>query len=138
MEFQLTIPVPIDQPCVNEVIGRMANRSFPFIKGKRPISQHLDELLKLPDLIWTNPVLFEVNNARLAHIQDCKGTPLENFLRDLSTNEKPGFRALDQSDATISAKYSASAKFESTQCTATVPLQSHCVTEDPLEPNLPQ
>ena len=38
----------------------------------------------------------------------------------------------------ISAKYSASAKFEPTQCTATVPLQSHCVTEDPLEPNLPQ
>ena len=81
---------------------------------------------------------FEVNNARLEHFQVCKGTPFENFLGDLSTNEKPAFWALDQSEASISAKYPASANFESIQCTATVPLQSHCVTEDPIEPNFPQ
>ena len=77
-------------------------------------------------------------NTGVADFYDRKGTPFEHFRRVLSTNQKPGFRALDQSEASISAKYSASAKFESTQCTATVPLQSHCVTQDPLEPNLPQ
>ena len=108
------------QSCVDQVIGGTANRSFPFIKGKQPISQHLDELLKLPDLIWTNPVLFEVNKARLAHIQDCKGTPLENFLRDLSTNEKPAFWALDQWEASISAGFSGFAKYGVCQSNANV------------------
>ena len=52
----------------------------------------------------TNPVSVEVNNAGLAEVQDCKGTPFEKFLRDLSTNEKPAFRALDQSEASVSAR----------------------------------
>ena len=47
---QLTNPLIIVQSCVNQVIGRTANRSFPFIKGKRPISPHFDELLKFPTL----------------------------------------------------------------------------------------
>ena len=62
----------------------------------------------------------------------------------LSTNQRPRFQQnfrlqpnLSPSNAqplchckvtvSISAKYSASAKFEPTQCTATVPLQRHCV-----------
>ena len=59
----------------------------------------------------------------VADFYDRKGTPFEHFRRVLSTNQKPGFRALDQSEASISAKYSASAK---------------SVTEDPLEPIFPQ
>ena len=56
------------------------------------------------NLGWTNPVPAEVNNARLAQVQDCKGTPFEIFLSDLSTNEKPAFWALDQSEAWVSAR----------------------------------
>ena len=52
-----------------------------------------------------NPVSFEVKNARLAQVQGRKGTPFENFLRDLSTNEKPAFRALDQSEASVLARF---------------------------------
>ena len=51
-----------------------------------------------------NPVSFEVKNAPLAQVQGRKGTPFENFLRDLSTNEKPAFWALDQSEASIAAR----------------------------------
>ena len=94
-----------------------------------PLQSHCATRLKLT-------VKKSFKNAPLAGFQDRKGTPFEHFRRVLSTNQKPGFRALDQSEASISAKFSASAKFEPTQCTATVPLQSHCVTEDPLEPNL--
>ena len=52
-----------------------------------------------------NPVSFEVKNARLAQVQGRKGTPFENFLRDLLTNEKPAFQALDQSEASVSARF---------------------------------
>ena len=52
-----------------------------------------------------NPVSFEVKNARLAQVQGRKGTFFENFLRDLPTNEKPAFRALDQSEALVSARF---------------------------------
>ena len=52
-----------------------------------------------------NPVSFEVKNARLAQFQDRKGIPFENFLRDLGTNEKPAFRARDQSEASVSARF---------------------------------
>ena len=79
--------------------------------------------------------------------------PIRSQDSELSTNQRPRFQPnfrlqpnLSPPNAlplchckvtvSISAKYSASAKFEPTQCTATVPLQSHCVTEDPLEPNL--
>ena len=85
-----------------------------------PLQSHCATRLKLT-------VKKSFKNAPLAGFQDRKGTPFEHFRRVLSTNQKPGFRALDQSEASISAKFSASAKFEPTQCTATVPLQSHCV-----------
>ena len=55
-------------------------------------------------------VSFEVNICQLAQIQDQKGTPFERFLRDLSTNEKPVFWALDQSEASIFARFSVLAK----------------------------
>ena len=48
---------------------------------------------------------FEVKNAQLGKIQDYKVTPFKIFLRDLSTNEKPAFWALDQSQALISASF---------------------------------
>ena len=70
---------------------------------------------------------FNVNNANwlpicfkthpLAEVQDRKGTPFEYFRRVLSTNQRPGFRALDQSEASISARFLAFAKFLSIQCT---------------------
>ena len=85
-----------------------------------PLQSHCATRLKLT-------VKKSFKNAPLAGFQDRKGTPFEHFRRVLSTNQKPGFRALDQSEASISAKFSASAKFEPTQCTATVPLQRHCV-----------
>ena len=52
-----------------------------------------------------NPVSFEVKNAQLAQVQGRKGTPFEYLLRDLSTNEKPAFRALDQSEASVLARF---------------------------------
>ena len=56
-------------------------------------------------LIWTNLVPIEVENTQLAEIQDHKGTLFENFLRGLSTNEKPVFWALDQWEAPISVRF---------------------------------
>ena len=53
------------------------------------------------NLIWTNLVPIEVKNTQLAEIQDRKGTPFEKFSEDLSTNEKPAFRALDQWEGSI-------------------------------------
>ena len=106
-----------------------ANQTIHHLTATVPLQSHCATRLKLT-------VKKSFKNAPLAGFQDRKGTPFEHFRRVLSTNQKPGFRALDQSEASISAKFSASAKFEPTQCTATVPLQSHCVTEDPLEPNL--
>ena len=53
-----------------------------------------------------------VKNSWLVQVQDCKGTPLEYLLRDLSTNEKPAFWALDQSEASVSARFSLLAKSE--------------------------
>ena len=49
-----------------------------------------------------------------------KGIPFENFQRVLSTNQKPGFWALDQSEALILAKFFASTKFEIIQWTVEV------------------
>ena len=70
---------------------------------------------------------FNVNNANwlpicskthpLAEVQDRKGTPFEYFQRVLSTNQRPEFRALDQSEASIFAWFLAFAKFLSIQCT---------------------
>ena len=57
------------------------------------------------NLIWTNLVPIEVKNTQLAEIQDRKGTPFEKFSEDLSTNEKPAFQALDQWEASISARF---------------------------------
>ena len=56
-------------------------------------------------LRWTNPVSFEGKNDQLADVQDFKGTPFENFLSDLSTNEKPAFWALDQWEGSIYARF---------------------------------
>ena len=61
-------------------------------------------------LTLTSTVI-KAKNARLAQNLDHKGTPFEHFLRDLSTNEKSAFWALDQSEASISANFPASEKF---------------------------
>ena len=98
-----------------------ANQTIHHLSATVPLQSHCATRLKLT-------VKKSFKNAPLAGFQDRKGTPFEHFRRVLSTNQKPGFRALDQSEASISAKFSASAKFEPTQCTATVPLQSHCVS----------
>ena len=37
--------------------------------------------------------------------QDCKGTPFGNCLGALSTNQRPAFQALDQSEALILARF---------------------------------
>ena len=82
----------------------------------------------------TNSVSFAVKNTRLVLIQVCKGTTLENFLRDLSTNEKPAFRPLDQSEASVSARFSLLAKSEVYQSKANVPIDCQWnVTELQLE-----
>ena len=52
-----------------------------------------------------NPVSFEVKNAQLAQVQGRKGTPFENFQSEISTNEKPAFQALDQSEASVLARF---------------------------------
>ena len=106
-----------------------ANQTIHHLSATVPLQSHCATRLKLT-------VKKSFKNAPLAGFQDRKGTPFEHFRRVLSTNQKPGFRALDQSEASISAKFPASAKFETIQWTVTVPLQSHCVTEDPLETNI--
>ena len=68
----------------------------------------------------TNPVLFEVKNSWLVQVQYCKGTPLEYLLRDLKTNEKPSFWALDQWEPFILASISVLAKFEVLKSNANV------------------
>ena len=55
-------------------------------------------------------------------VQDRKGTPFEIFLRLLSTNEKPAFKALDQSEPWISNRLSVLTKSGKHQCTANVPI----------------
>ena len=47
----------------------------------------------------------EVKIIQLTQEQYRKGTPFENFLWDLSTNEKPAFWALHQSEASILARF---------------------------------
>ena len=73
-----------------------------WLLGRFPIYR---ETTEEPDLRWTNPLSFDANKSRLAQVKDRKGTPFENFLRDLSTNERPAFQALDQSEASISARF---------------------------------
>ena len=55
---------------------------------------------------------------RLAEVQDRKGTPFEYFRRVLSTNRKPGFWALDQWEASISARFWTFSKLWAIQSTA--------------------
>ena len=66
-----------------------------------------------------------IKSARVAEIQDRKGTPFEHFLRVLSTNQRAGFWALDQSEASILARFSESVESRVIQSTATLPLESH-------------
>ena len=66
-----------------------------------------------------------IKSARVAEIQDRKGTPFELFLGTLSTNQRAGFSALDQSEASILARSSDSVESQVTQSTATVPLECH-------------
>ena len=66
-----------------------------------------------------------VKNTPVAEIQDRKGTPFEHFPRVLSTNQRAGFVALDQSEASILARFLASVRFEAIQSTATLPLECH-------------
>ena len=62
-------------------------------------------------LIWTYLVPIEVKNTQLAEIQNHKGTLFKNFLRGLSTNEKPVFWALNQWEAPIEVRIFLLAKF---------------------------
>ena len=66
-----------------------------------------------------------IKSARVAEIQDRKGTPFDFFLWTLSTNQRAGFSALDQSEASILARSSDSVESQVTQSTATVPLECH-------------
>ena len=61
------------------------------------------------------PICFDTH--QLAEDQDHKGTPFEYFPGVLLTNEKPRFRALNQWEASILARFMACAKFWSIQCT---------------------
>ena len=55
--------------------------------------------------LWTNLVPIEFKNTQLEQNQNHKGFPFENFLRELSTNEKPAFGALDQWETSISVRF---------------------------------
>ena len=55
----------------------------------------------------------------MAQAQDRKGTPFEHFQRVLWTNQKPAFRALDQSEASILARFSDSVQSGAIQCCVT-------------------
>ena len=55
----------------------------------------------------------------MAQAQDRKGTPFEHFQKLLWTNQKPAFRALDQSEATILARFSGSVQSGAIQCSTT-------------------
>ena len=55
----------------------------------------------------------------MAQTQDRKGTPFEHFQRVLWTNQKPVFRALDQSEASILARFSDSVQSGAIQCCVT-------------------
>ena len=86
------------------------------------------------NLIWTNLVPIEVKNTQLAEIQDHKGTPFEKFSEDLSTNEKPAFRALDQWEASISARFLFFAKPGDYQSNDNQPIERHFnATEVPIQ-----
>ena len=125
------------------LIGR-----FPIYIGKRPIRQplrwnpikhqittnlmHIDtqsnDKLKIAYLyrkaiwyLWTNLVPIEFKNTQLEQNQNHKGFPFENFLRELSTNEKPAFSALDQWEASISARFWTFSKLWAIQSTANWP-----------------
>ena len=83
--------------------------------------------LKPQECHWDWVINYElVKNTLVAEIQDRKGTPFEYFLRVLSTNQRAGFGALDQSETSISARFLASVRFEAIQSTATLPLECHC------------
>ena len=60
----------------------------------------------------------------LAQILARKGIPFENFRRRLSTNEKPRFRALDQSQASISGKFYSSNNFKGCHCASIQPVKA--------------
>ena len=143
MQFQLIVDwIPIDKwkpvdlqlenhnvgPFLNstEFISGQAPRSFASIEGNAwgadpemnsvnangipetngPITHHSNRL----------PIFLNIHP--LAEVQDCKGTPFEDFPRVLSTNRKPAFRALDQWEASISARFWTSAKLWTIQCIA--------------------
>ena len=67
----------------------------------------------------------DAKNTPVAEIQDRKGTPFDHFFEVLSTNQRAGFSALDQSEASISARFRASVKTEPIQFTVTLPLECH-------------
>ena len=90
-----------------------------WLLGRFPIYR---ETTEEPDLRWTNPLSFDANKSRLAQVKDRKGTPFENFRRELSTNGKPAFWALDQWEASILARFSVLAKSGVYQSNANVPI----------------
>ena len=60
----------------------------------------------------------------MAQILDCKGNPFENFWRRLSTNEKPRFQALDQSQASISGIFYSLTNSKGCHCASIQPVKA--------------
>ena len=87
-----------------------------------PLDCHSDHLSVIGITSCNNNL---VKYTPVAEIQDRKGTPFELFPRVLSTNQRAGFSALDQSEASILTRLSDSVESQVIQSTATVPLGCH-------------
>ena len=81
--------------------------------------------------IWYEPMQCQCDakNNPVAVIQDRKGTPFEHFPRVLSTNQRAGFLALDQWEASISSRFWAFVESQTIQCITTLPLECTLTTE---------
>ena len=60
---------------------------------------------------WTLIMASPMGLALWADVQDRKGNPFEYFLRIFSTNQKPGFQAVDQWEALILTRFLVFAEF---------------------------
>ena len=85
--------------------------------------------MSLYRLTFTPAALFWINyshlvkNTPVVQIKDHKGTPFDHIRKVLSTNQRAGFLALDQSEASISARFSASVDSEAIQSTPTLSME---------------
>ena len=95
-----------------------------------PINSQSKVNWDISNLTWTNLVSIEVKIIQLAQDQYCKGTPFENFLLDLSTNENPAFWTLDQSEASILALFFCWPHLESPNPMQMCQLTTNCMPID--------